>query len=81
VQLDKNLRPIVPRISSGDPPASAVDEARQVSDEMPERSMLEALANTAKCFRERRECTNYVAFDEIMNRNGGEKRKPDDQVP
>ena len=48
VQLDKNRRPIVPRISSGDPPASAVHAARQVSDEMPERSVLEALANTAQ---------------------------------
>jgi hypothetical protein len=48
VQLDKNGLPIVPRISGGGPPASAVQAARQVSEAMPERSVLEALANTAK---------------------------------
>src|SRR5258708_13482724 len=34
--LDKNRRPIVPRISSGNPPGSAVPAARQCSDETPE---------------------------------------------
>jgi TnpA family transposase len=47
VQLDKNRRPIVSRVSSGDLPLSAVEAVRQVIAEMPERSVLEALANTA----------------------------------
>jgi TnpA family transposase len=48
VRLDKNRRPIVQRIAGINPPPSAVEAARQVIEEMPERSVLEALANTAQ---------------------------------
>jgi hypothetical protein len=48
VQLDKNRRPIVPRIIARELPVSAAQAARQVLEEMPERSVLEALANTAQ---------------------------------
>ena len=48
VRLDKNQRPIVPRVPGVVPPASAIEAARQVMDQMPERSVLEALANTAQ---------------------------------
>jgi hypothetical protein len=39
-----------------------------------------AAMNTATFFLEKRKRANYVAFDEIMKRNGREKPKPDDQV-
>ncbi len=48
VRLDKNHRPILQRVVGINPPPSAVEAARQVIDEMPERSVLEALANTAQ---------------------------------
>jgi TnpA family transposase len=48
IQLDKNRRPIVPRIISSELPASAAQAVRQVLEEMPERTVLEALANTAQ---------------------------------
>jgi len=51
VQLDKNRRPIVQRIAGLTVPASAVEAARQVMEAMPERSVLEALANTAEWAR------------------------------
>ena len=47
VQLDKKRRPIVSRVSSNDLPVAAVEAVRQVIAEMPERAVLEALANTA----------------------------------
>jgi hypothetical protein len=37
--------------------------------------------NTAAFFLERRERANYAAFDKIMRRKGGEKAKPEDQIP
>jgi len=48
VRLDKNHRPIVQRLAGSVPPPSAVEAARQMIDQMPERSVLEALANTAQ---------------------------------
>jgi TnpA family transposase len=48
VRLDTNQRPIVQRIAGVTPPASAIEAGRQVMDQMPERSVLEALANTAQ---------------------------------
>jgi len=48
VQLDKNRRPIVPRIIASELPVSVAHAVRQVLEEMPERSVLEALANTAQ---------------------------------
>ena len=48
VRLDKQRRPIVKRLAGITPPASAVEAARQISEAMPERSVLEALANTAQ---------------------------------
>jgi TnpA family transposase len=48
VQLDKNRRPIVPRIIASELPVSVAQAVRQVLEEMPERSVLEALANTAQ---------------------------------
>jgi TnpA family transposase len=47
VQLDHQRRPIVPRIAASEVPASVAEAVRLVMDEMPERSVLEALANTA----------------------------------
>ena len=47
VQLDGQRRPIVPRIGESEVPASVAEAVRVVMDEMPERSVLEALANTA----------------------------------
>ena len=47
VQLDRQRRPIVPRIAASEVPASVAEAVRLVMDEMPERSLLEALANTA----------------------------------
>ncbi len=40
-----------------------------------------AAMNTAAFFLERRERANYAAFDKIMRRKGGEKPKPEDQIP
>ena len=48
VQLDQNRRPIVPRIIASELPVSVAQAVRQVLEEMPERSVLEALANTAQ---------------------------------
>ena len=48
VLLDKHRRPIVPRVIRSELPASAAQAVRQVLDAMPERSVLEALANTAQ---------------------------------
>ena len=48
VRLDKNHRPVVQRIAGVLPPPSAIEAARQVIEQMPERSVLEALANTAQ---------------------------------
>ncbi len=48
VRLDKNRRPIIKRAAGVVPPASATEAARQIMDHMPERSVLEALANTAQ---------------------------------
>jgi TnpA family transposase len=48
VQLDKSRRPIVPRITASELPVSVAQAVRQVLEEMPERSVLEALANTAQ---------------------------------
>lgn len=48
MQLHKNRRPVVPRIAGLTAPASAVETARQVMEAMPERSVLEALANTTE---------------------------------
>ena len=47
VQLDRQRRPIVPRIAASEVPASVAEAVRLVMEEMPERSVLEALANTA----------------------------------
>jgi hypothetical protein len=47
VQLDHQRRPIVPRIAPSEVPASVAEAVRLVMEEMPERSVLEALANTA----------------------------------
>ena len=48
VQLDGQRRPIVPRIGKSEVPASVAEAVRVVMDEMPERSVLEALANTSQ---------------------------------
>jgi hypothetical protein len=40
-----------------------------------------AAMNSATFFLERRERANYAAFDEIMNRKGGEKPEAEDHVP
>ena len=48
MRLDKNHRPVVQRIAGVLPPPSAIEAARQVIEQMPERSVLEALANTAQ---------------------------------
>jgi len=56
VQLDKNRRPIVPRIVAGELPVSVAQAVRQVLEEMPERSVLEALANTAQWANWPRHC-------------------------
>ena len=48
VQLDSQRRPIVPRIGKSEVPASVAEAVRLVMDEMPERSVPEALANTAQ---------------------------------
>jgi hypothetical protein len=42
VQLDRQRRPIVPRIAASEVPASVAEAVRLVMDEMPERSVLEA---------------------------------------
>jgi TnpA family transposase len=47
VHLDKQRRPIVRRIRRTELPVSVGEAVRQVIEEMPERSVLEALANTA----------------------------------
>src|ERR1039458_7689953 len=48
VLLDKHRRPILARVIPSELPASAAQAVRQVLDAMPERSVLEALANTAR---------------------------------
>jgi TnpA family transposase len=49
VRLDgTHRRPVLARMSRVDLPDSAAEAARQVIDEMPERSVLEALSNTAQ---------------------------------
>jgi hypothetical protein len=48
VQLDRQRRPIVPRFAASEVPPSVAEAVRLVMDEMPERSVLEALANTAQ---------------------------------
>jgi len=49
VRLDATHgRPVLPRISRTELPISAIEAARQVIEEMPERSVLEALSNTAQ---------------------------------
>ena len=40
-----------------------------------------AAMNTAAFFAERRDRTDFAAFDEIMRRRGGEPPQPDDLVP
>jgi hypothetical protein len=49
VRLDgTHRRPVLARMSRVELPDSAAEVARQVIDEMPERSVLEALSNTAQ---------------------------------
>jgi hypothetical protein len=45
------------------------------------RSMLPTYMNTAAFFAERRERADFVVFDKIMRRKGGEPPKPEDIVP
>jgi hypothetical protein len=40
-----------------------------------------AAMNTAAFFAERRDRADFVAFDKIMRRKGGEPPLPEDQVP
>ena len=40
-----------------------------------------AAMNTAAFFAERRERTDFVAFDQLMRRKGGEPPQPEDKLP
>jgi TnpA family transposase len=48
IRLDGRRKPIIKRLRGTPPPASALEAARQLADAMPERSVLQALANTAQ---------------------------------